>query len=180
LAISRDRKEELLAQYEQDVRKSRAVILTEYRGLKTPDLERLREIVRDADGGYSVIKLTLFKLALERAGYPVPDNLLDGPVAAGYCYEEIPAMAKALRDFAKERDALVLTGGIMSDRILSSEEVVAMAELPPLDVLRAQLIGMISGPARNLAGVVAGGVRQVVNVLNAYADQEKQEAGAEA
>jgi large subunit ribosomal protein L10 len=68
----------------------------------------------------------------------------------------------------------------MSDRILSSEEVVAMAELPPLDVLRAQLIGMISGPARNLAGVVAGGVRQVVNVLNAYADQEKQEAGAEA
>jgi large subunit ribosomal protein L10 len=55
-----------------------------------------------------------------------------------------------------------------------------MAELPPLDVLRAQLIGMISGPARNLAGVVAGGVRQVVNVLNAYADQEKQEAGAEA
>jgi large subunit ribosomal protein L10 len=180
LAISRERKEELLAQYEEDMQKSRAVILTEYRGLNTPDMERLREIVRDANGGYSVIKLTLFKLALEQAGYPVPEELLDGPVAVGFCYEEIPAMAKALRDFAKEREALVLKGGIMADRILSSADVVAMAELPPLDVLRAQLIGLISGPARNLAGVVASGVRQVVNVLNAYAEKDQQEAGAEA
>jgi large subunit ribosomal protein L10 len=159
LAISRERKEELLAQYEEYVQKSRAVILTEYRGLNTLDLERLRQIVRDANGGYSVIKLTLFKLALEQAGYPVPE---------------------ALRDFAKEREALILKGGIMADRVLSSEDVVAMAELPPLDVLRAQLIGLISGPARNLAGVVASGVRQVVNVLNAYAEKDQQEAGAEA
>lgn len=180
MAISRKRKEELLTQYEEAVQKSKAVILTQYRGLTTPDLERLREIVRDANGGYSVIKLTLFKLALEKAGYPIPEDLMDGPLAAGFCYAEIPAMAKALRDFAKERDALVLAGGIMADRVLSSADVVAMADLPPLDVLRAQLIGMISGPARNLAGVIAGGVRQVVNVLNAYAEKEQQEAGAEA
>jgi large subunit ribosomal protein L10 len=180
LAISRKRKEELLAQYEEAVQKSRAVILTHYRGLSTPDQERLREIVRDANGGYSVIKLTLFKLALERGGYAVPEELLDGPVAAGFCYEEIPAMAKALRDFAKDRDAVVVRGGIMGNRVLSATDVVSMADLPPLDVLRAQLIGLISAPARNLAGVVAGGVRQVVNVLNAYAEKEQQEAGAEA
>lgn len=180
MAISRERKEELLAQYEEAVQRSRAVILTEYRGLNTADLERLREIVWEANGGYSVIKLTLFKLALERAGYPIPEQLLEGPVAAGFCYSEIPAMAKALRDFAKERETLVVRGGVMADRILSSADVVAMAELPPLEVLRAQLIGLISGPARNLAGVIAGGVRQVVNVLNAYAEKEQQEAGAEA
>jgi ribosomal protein L10 len=52
--------------------------------------------------------------------------------------------------------------------------------LPPLEVVRAQLIGMFNGPARNLAGVIAGGVRQVVNVLNAYAEKDKQEVGAEA
>jgi ribosomal protein L10 len=68
----------------------------------------------------------------------------------------------------------------MGDRFLSLAEVETIADLPPLEVIRSQLMGLVNGPARNLAGVVAGSVRQVVNVFNAYADSDRQEAGADA
>jgi len=178
LAISKEQKKELLEQYEEAITTSRGMILTEYRGLNAPELGRLRAAVREADGAYSVIKLTLFKLALERAGAPVPEDILAGPVAVGFCHREVPAVAKAFKGFAKEQESLVIKGGIMGDRLLSVADVKAIADLPPMEVIRAQLMGIISGPARNLVGVVAGGVRQVVNVLNAYAEGDKQEAGA--
>ena len=184
MAISKERKEELLAQYEKAIGDSRAVIITEYHGLTTPQLEKLRAAVRDADGSFNVVKLTLFKLALERAGLPVPEDLLQGPVAVGFCQKEVPSMAKAFKDFVKDfgrdQDLFKVRGAIMGEQLLSSADVDALAELPPLEVIRAQLIGMINGPARNVAGIVASGVRQVVNVLNAYAESENQAAGAEA
>lgn len=172
MAISKDKKEALITQYKQALVNSRGVIITEYLGLRTPDLDKLRAAVRDAKGSYSVVKLTLFKLALERAGVPVPEEILTGPVAVGFCHQEMPAMAKAFRDFGKDHELFVVKGGIMDDRLLSLDDVRSIADLPPMEVIRAQLIGVINGPARNLAGVVAGGVRQVINVLNAYAEQE--------
>lgn len=180
MAISKEKKQDLLAQYEEAINSSRGVIVTEYRGLSASELGQLRAAIREADGSFSVVKLTLFKLALERAGIHVPEKLLVGPVAVGFCHQEVPAVAKAFKDFAKEKELLVLKGGLMGGRALSATDVESIADLPPLEVVRAQLIGMLNGPARNLAGVIAGGVRQVVNVLNAYAEKDKQEVGAEA
>ena len=180
MAISKEKKQDLLAQYEEAINSSRGVIVTEYRGLSASELGQLRTAIREADGSFSVVKLTLFKLALERAGIRVPEQLLVGPVAVGFCYQEVPGVAKACKDFAKDKELLVLKGGLMGGRALSAVDVEAIADLPPLEVVRARLIGMLNGPARNLAGVIAGGVRQVVNVLNAYAEKDKQEVGAEA
>ena len=178
MAITKERKDGLLAQYDEAVRKSRALIITEYRGLNTPDLGRLRGAIRDANGAYNVVKLTLFKLALERAGLPIPEDLLTGPVAVGFCYQEVPAVAKAFKEYAKGQELLTVKGGIMGNRLLTSKDVEALADLPPLEVVRAQLMGVLNGPARNLASVVASGVRQVINVLNAYAEKDTEAAEA--
>jgi len=181
LAISKERKQELLAQYGKAIQGSRAMIITEYHGLSTPQVDKLRSAVREADGSYGVVKLTLFKLALEQAGMSVPAELLEGPVAVGFCNDEVPAVAKAFKSFVKDHtEFFSIKGALMGGRLLSSKEVNALADLPPMEVIRAQLIGMINGPARNVAGIVASGVRQVVNVLNAYSDQDQQAAGAEA
>ncbi len=178
MAISKEKKQALLAEYEEAINASRGIIVIEYRGLSASELSRVRAAVREVDGSFGVVKLTLFKLALERAGIPVPHKLLTGPVAVGFCHQEVPAVAKVFKEFAKERELLVLKGGVMAGRALSSADVQAIADLPPLEVVRSQLIGVLNGPARSLAGVIAGGVRQVVNVLNAYAEKDKQEAGA--
>ena len=101
-------------------------------------------------------------------------DLLIGQLGTGFAMNEVPTLAKALTEFAKEEEDLKIVGGLLDGELLSADEVKALAELPSLDELRAQIIGMLQAPARNLVGVFAGGVRQVVNVLDAYAKQEEE------
>jgi large subunit ribosomal protein L10 len=172
LAISREKKEELVASYLALIEQSNAIFLTEYTGLGVKDMEALRKQVREADGVYSVTKNTLLQLALQRADRPAPPDLFEGQLATGFALEGIPTLAKALVDYAKDRDNFSLMGGIMGDEILSKEQVVALAELPTLDELRAQIIGLINAPAQNMVSAVTNGIRQVINVVDAYAKSE--------
>lgn len=176
MAISRQRKEELLAQYMELLEKSEAIFLTEYKGLSVPDMEKLREDVANADGAFHVTKNTLFKRALEEVDKPVPDDLLLGQLATGFALAEAPSLAKALVNYAKDQDNLVIKGGFLGDEFLTVEQVESLAKLPTLEELRAQLLGVLNAPARNVASVVASGVRQVVNVLDAYAKSEEEVA----
>lgn len=178
MPLTRERKENLVAEYADLLQNSRAVIFTGYRGLANKDLTQLRRNVTDARGVYRVAKLTLLQIALEGAGYPVPEQLLSGePVAVGFCLEEIPSVAKAITEFADEHELVEIFGGLMPERELSAAEIKVLAKLPPLDTLRAQIIGMLDAPAANLVGVLQAGVAQVINVINAYAESGE---GAEA
>lgn len=180
MAITKERKQELVAQYAELLSRSKAVIFTEYRGMTNAQMTALRRALREVGGAHHVTKLSLLKLALAEAGYPLPDDALKGaPIAVSFCLEEVPPVAKALADQAKENELLVLRGGLMGSNWLSAEDVRALAELPPLDVLRAQLIGLLDAPAANLVGVIQAGVAQIVNVLSAYVEQGG-EAAAEA
>lgn len=182
MPLSRERKEALVEEYADLLERSNAVIFTEYRGLSNPEMTKLRRAVRDADGVYQVAKLTLLRLALERTGYPVPDDLLSGrPLAVGFCLEEVPGVAKAIIDFAEdESEDLVLHGGILGQDLLTAAQIETLADLPPLDALRSQLIGLLDAPASQLVGVIQAGVSQIVNVLNAYTQQDEGGEPAEA
>ena len=177
MAISKEKKEELVAQYKDLIERSDALILADYKGMGVSDMENLRSKVRDADGAFYVTKNTLLKLALEEAGTSVPDDLLAGQVVTGFALGEAPALAKALVDYAEKADNLAIKGGIMHMEILSDKQIESLAKLPTLDELHAQIIGLVSAPARNLVSTLASGVRQVVNVIDAYS---KEEAEAEA
>lgn len=179
MPLTRARKEDLVAEYADLIRNSRAVIFTEYRGLTNKELNSLRNAVRDANGVYHIAKLSLFKLALEETGYPVPDILSGAPLAVGFCLEEVPAVAKALTEFADDAAELVLRGGLMGDTTLTAQQLEVLADLPPLETLRAQLAGLLDAPAANLVGVLQAGIAQVINVVNAYAESgESAEAAA--
>ena len=177
MAITRERKEELLEQYITLINNSKAVFWAEYKGMSVKHLQNLRNEVRKADGAFYVTKNTLLRKALEETGHPIPEGLLIGQMATGFAMGEVPTLAKTLVDFAKEAEMFQMKGGILSKRILSGDEVQALAKLPSLDELRGQIVGLISAPARNIAGTLAGGVRQLVNVVDAYA---KSEASADA
>ena len=172
MAISKERKKELVDQYIELINNSNALFLTEYTGLSVKDMQRLRGELREVDGVYMVTKNTLLRYALEQTGKPVPADHLVGQLAAGFALNEAPAIAKMLKKFAQDSEQFEIRFGIMDDMLLTTEQVEALANLPTMDELRAQLLGIIQGPARNVASVVAGGVRQVVNVLDAYAAQE--------
>jgi large subunit ribosomal protein L10 len=179
LAISREKKEQLVQKYVDRLKDSEAIIITDYRDLTVSGLEELRGKIREAEGGFAVVKNTLARRALSEAGLAVPDEMLFGPVGIGFCGSNIPGVAKAFADFAKDNEILEIKGGLMGDKVITEDDVKNLAKLPSLDVLRAQMLGLINAPASQLVGVVAGGVRQMVNVLNAYSEQGG-EAAAEA
>jgi large subunit ribosomal protein L10 len=141
-------------------------------------MNALRDKIYEANGTFHVTKNTLFKLALEKAEIELPDDFLEGQLATGFAFEEAPSLAKALVDFAKDDEKVTLRGGFLGNEFLSVEQIEALAKLPSLEQLRAQIAGLLSAPARNVASVLASGVRQVVNVVDAYAKSEEGTAEA--
>jgi large subunit ribosomal protein L10 len=179
LAITKSKKEELVAEYVEMLNQSNAVFMTEYTGLSVKRMQELRAAVSKSDGTFVVTKNTLMVLALQEAGMPAPADQFIGQLATGFALDEVPGVAKALTDFLKGEEMISVKFGILGDKILSAEEVLALAKLPSLDELRAQILAMIQAPARNVAIVLAGSVQQVVNVLDAYANKDDEGEMAE-
>lgn len=180
MAISKQKKDELVAQYKDLIEQSDALILAEYKGMSVKDMQSLRSKIREADGAFYVTKNTLLKLALEDSGTTVPDELLTGQVATGFALGEAPTLAKALVDYAEKEDNFSIKGGVMNLEMLSDQQVEALAKLPSLDELRAQILGLINAPARDIASTLASGMRQVVNVIDAYSKNEEVVVEADA
>lgn len=178
MAISREKKHEIVAEYRKKLGGSQAVILAEYRGLTVADTRELRMKLRSVGGAFQVVKNTLFKRALTEAGVPVPEEQLRGPVAVGYCFGDVPAVVNALLDAAKTFEGLQVKGAIYGTSLLDAENAKALATLPPREVILAQLLGAIQGPLSSLAGIVAAPLRDLAYVLQARAEKGQGEAAA--
>ncbi|MFZ5915836.1 MAG: 50S ribosomal protein L10 [Chloroflexota bacterium] len=171
MAISRERKKELIDQYVEMLSQSRGVILTSYRGLTVSQIESVRNKLRELNSPYHVVKNTLLRQALEQSGVSVPEQVLTGPLAVSFCYGELPATAKVLIDLAKNIDALQVTGGLMGQRVVDAEGVKALATLPPREVLLAQVVGGFQAPISGLVSALSGILRSFVYVLQARKEQ---------
>jgi large subunit ribosomal protein L10 len=171
LAITREQKAEILRTYTELIQKSEALVLIEYKGLSMKGIDPLRRKVRDASGELHVVKNTLVRLALEQAGHKIPVDFVTKSTAVGFAFTDVPGVAKVLTAAAKESEFIKVKGGLLGSQVLNAQQVQALAELPPLPVVRAQFLGLLSAPASRLTGIIASGVRQVVNVVKAYADK---------
>ena len=171
MALSKEEKQTIVTEYEGWLKKSEAVFLTEYTGLTMPAFDELRKRIREAGGEFHVMKNTLGKLAFKSAGYDVPPEYLLGSTALGVAFSDAPGVAKAIADFAKEKEAVKIKGGFLGAKHLSSQEVLRLATLPSLPVVQAQLLALINTPATQLARLLAEPGRRVAQVLKAYADK---------
>jgi large subunit ribosomal protein L10 len=178
LAISKKQKEDALAHYVDALQRSNGIILTDYSGLKVSEVERVRRAAAPVGGSILVTKNRLLKLALEEAGYSLPDEYLTGPTMVGFCFEEVPPLAKMLVDASKNSPALQLKGGLIDNTVLTVEQVKAIADLPPREVVLSQALGTINAPASRITGVVASAIRQILNVLQAYVDKVEETSGS--
>lgn len=176
MPVTRQRKQELVQAYREWLEGSSGLILTSYSGMSVRALEDLRRKVREAGGEYHVIKNRLMALAMRQAGMDVPPEALEGTTAIGFAGEDIPGVLKAIVETARQAEALKVKVALLEGRVYEARQVERLAELPPLPVVRAQLLGLLQAPATRVAGALAGSVRQVVNVVKAYS--ETQPAGA--
>lgn len=171
MAITKERRKELVALYTDIITKSDGFVVTEYNRLPMPKINDLRAKLRPIGGKFVITKNTLFSIALKNAGWPVPDEYLKGPVAVAYGLGNFPAIAKEALGFIKDNsEQLSVKGGIMVASILRASEVETMSTLPSMDEMRAQLAGLIVTPASTLLGVIDAATGQVVNVIHSYID----------
>ena len=139
---------------------SDSLVLTEYRNLDVPAMASLREALREVGGDYKIYKNTLVRFAIENLDLEI-DDLLSGPTAIAFVGKKPDgssgdpvSVAKALKDFAKKNDALVIKGGILENRRLTVEEINQLAEIAPRDVLLSQLAGLLVAPMQQFAGLL--------------------------
>lgn len=171
MAITKKHKEELVAEYQDWLNRSKVVILAEYVGLSMKDMDALRTQVRAAGGEFHVVKNTLGKVAFEGVGVNVPHDFFEGSTAAGFAFQDAPALAKTIIDFAKTSDFLKIKGGFLDAKPVSAAQVQSLAELPPLPVMRARLLGVLMAPASQLARTLAEPGRMIAAVIKAQSEK---------
>lgn len=171
MALSKEKKQAIVAEYEGWLSKSEAVFLTEYTGLTMPDFDELRKRIREAGGEFHVVKNTLGKTAFKAAGYEVPEEFLTGSTAVGLAFSDAPGVAKAIADFAKTKEVVKIKGGFFGKQQMAQRDIERLATLPPLPVVQAQLLAMLNTPASQLVRLLAEPGRRVAQVLKAHADQ---------
>ena len=149
-----------------------AALLTEYRGLNVAAIAELRRALRAAGGDYKIYKNTLARLGAHSAGIDTIDDMLVGPTAIAFVEGDAAAVAKALRDYARGNPNLVVKGGLLGQRVLTANEVTALADLPSREVILAQLAGALQAPIAQFAGLLAALPRNFAYGLKALLDQQ--------
>ncbi|WP_316669718.1 50S ribosomal protein L10 [uncultured Propionibacterium sp.] len=156
---------------------SNAAVLTEYRGLTVKDLRDLRRSLGD-DATYAVAKNTLTKIAARQAGVEGLDDRLSGPTAIAFITGDVAAVAKGLRDFARDNPLLVIKGGVMDGRILDADTVRRLADLESREALLAKLAGDMKASMGGAAALFAAPLAQVARTLGALQDKAAQDPSA--
>jgi large subunit ribosomal protein L10 len=155
-----------------------AAVLTEYRGLDVPALAELRAALRAVGGEYKVYKNTLVRLAVSDLDFDI-DDLLTGPTAIALVGErpdgsagDAVSVAKALDEFAKVHEALVIKGGLLDSERLSVEQIRALAKIAPREVLLAQIAGALAAPMQQFASLLNALPQNLAYGLKALIEQQ--------
>jgi large subunit ribosomal protein L10 len=170
LALTRQKKEEVLAQYQNWVDNCQAVVLVEYTGVKMADLDVIRAKLRDTGGEFHVVKNTFARKIFEANGMSVPEGYLQKSTAIAFAFKDAAATTKALTDATVKMEAIKLKGGFLGKQSLSIAQVKALADLPPLPVVRAMLLGTLQAPASKLVRTLAEPSRSLAYVIRAYSE----------
>ena len=153
--MDKQQKERQVGELAERLRSAETLIVADYRGLTMPQIDALRTKLLEQGVRFTVVKNTLTRRAAEEAGADALLALLDGPTAIAFLESggDPVAVAKALQDAARDTQVLAVRGGVLQGRTITSEDVAELAKLPPLDVLRGQVLGAVTAPLTAIVGL---------------------------
>jgi large subunit ribosomal protein L10 len=164
-------KEDVLTQYHDWLERSAAVFVVEYTGVTVKTLDGIRARIRETGGEFHVLKNTLAVKAFEARGVKVPAGVFEKSTAVTFAFNDPAATAKALTEVMKTAEAVKLKGGFLDKQALNVDQVKALADLPPLPVVQAQLLGVLQAPAGKLVRTLAEPARSLAYILGAYSEK---------
>ena len=151
-------------------------IVVNYKGLKVAHMTELRKRLVKAGAEMHIVKNSIFRIAAKESGVGDLNGALTGQLAVVTGQKDISAAAKALKNFAAEFERLKFKFGYLTNQRLEEAAIVALADLPSLDVLRAMLLGVLNAPATKLVRLINTPAQQLAQVIKAKS--EKAEAKA--
>jgi large subunit ribosomal protein L10 len=174
-------KERIVAELAERLKQTPTLFVADYRGLSVTEIDDLRTKLIEHGARFTVVKNTLTKRAAEEAGADALLALLDGPTAIAFIEADgdMVAVAKALAESARTTRILAIRGGILDGSPIGEEDVRNLATLPPLDVLRGQVIGAIAAPLLTVVGLISAPMRDLVGLIDARIEQLAESAGAD-
>lgn len=167
---SKDQKKEIVKDLAEKIKSSKAVVFTDFKGLKVKDLTKLKKELREAGVSFAVFKKTLISIALKVAKIDLDAKEMEGQIAVSVSSEDEVVAARIIEKFAKTRENLKVTGGILGTKAMSIEEVKALAKLPSKEELLAKLVGTLNAPISGFANVLAGNLRGLVQILKGISE----------
>ncbi len=171
--MHKEDKERVVAELTEKLRSAETLFVADYRGLTMPQIDALRGRLLENGARLSVVKNTLTRRAAQAAGADALLALLEGPSAIAFIEADgdMVAVAKALADSARETKVLEIRGGVMLGREISAANVEDLAKLPPLDVLRGQVLGAIVAPLSAIAALLNAPLQNLYGLIDARIEQ---------
>jgi large subunit ribosomal protein L10 len=165
MAKTRAQKVQTVEALKDKLSKAKLIVLSDIKGLNVADTTQLRNTLRKEKVGHTVMKLSLLKIALRKAGVKNPKSDMHTQVAVTYG-EDDTASARILKQFSREHGNLKLLCGYLDKNYIDQQQVLTLASIPSRVELLGQLVGVLSGPTRGLASVLQGNLRGLVRVLS--------------
>lgn len=162
----REKKAQIVDNLADDLSRSTIIIATSYQGLVAKQMADLRNALARSGVGYHVIKNTLVLRAADQVGKSQLRDIVEGPVALAFGYEDVVEAAKAVNQYIKSTTLpLEIKGGLLGDRVLPPQEIVSLASLPPKEVLISRLMGQLQAPIQSLHNLLSYPLQGLINVL---------------
>ncbi|HHV72905.1 MAG TPA: 50S ribosomal protein L10 [Clostridia bacterium] len=174
--MKRQEKQAIVEELKNKFANAKSVVLTDFRSLTVAEDTKLRKGLREAGVDYKVYKNTLVRLAIQGMDLDELNQYLVGPTALAFSEEDVVAPAKVLNEYAKEYKNLKIKGGVIEGKVVDYDGVKALADLPPREVLLAQLLAGMQSPIVGLVNVLQGNIRNLVYVLDAIRNQKQAQA----
>jgi large subunit ribosomal protein L10 len=177
--VKKEDKERVVAELTEYLRTSDTLIVADYRGLTMPQIDALRGRLIENGARFAVVKNTLTRRAAEAAGAEAVLALLEGPSAIAFVESggDPVAVAKALSDAARETRVLTIRGGVLEGRAIEGSEVEELAKLPPVDVLRGQVLGAVTAPLMNILAIFTAPLQDLYGLIDARIEQLQAQGG---
>jgi large subunit ribosomal protein L10 len=171
--LEKRQKERIVAELTERLQSAQTLIVADYRGLTMTEIDALRGKLLEVGARFSVVKNTLTRRAAEAAGSEALLALLEGPTAIAFLEAggDPVAVAKALADAARTTRILTIRGGVLEGRIVTEAEVTSLATLPPVDILRAQVLGAVTSPLYAIVGLFTAPLRNLHGLIDARIEQ---------
>lgn len=171
MAQTKEQKKTIINDLAEKLKTAKAVVFSDYKGLIVKDMTALRRELNKEGADLKVAKKTLVNLAFKKAGMEVDVKKMEGQLAVAISEKDEVAAAKIIAAASKNNENLKIIGGLLGDKEVSADEVKALAKLPSKEELLAKLVGTINAPVSGFVNVLAGNIRNFVQVLKAISEK---------